>query len=99
MESASVMGTASVKAPSGIAFAPTEEVVVLGVVPEIVPALGEDPGVEVVPASTLAGRISTPEDGVYFTAVVSAFDPAAAEADDANEVAAPAPVAPADPLA
>ena len=51
-----------------------------------------------VPASTLAGALTTPDDGVYLTELVSAFEPAEADADDENEVAAPAPLAPEDAL-
>jgi hypothetical protein len=47
-----------------------------------------------VPASTVAGAASTPADGVYFTELLNAFDPADAEADDENDVTAPAPLAP-----
>src|SRR5579863_10114903 len=92
IESASVMGTAAVKALRGITFAPTDAVSVLGVVPEVVPPVADEPLVEIAPASTLAGWVRTPEVGVYFTDVVTAFDPAAAEADEEKEVAAPAPV-------
>jgi hypothetical protein len=82
-----------------MALAPTLDVVVLGVVPAVVPPLAEDvPCVLVVPASTLAGAVTTPDDGVYFTELVSAFDPAEADADDENDVTAPAPLAPEDAL-
>src|SRR5579862_5086438 len=99
MDNASVAFHACVNALSGMALAPTDEMVVLGVVPEKVPPLADDPEVEVLPASTLAGTPSTPEEGVYFTEVVSALEPAAAEAEEENDVEAPAPVAPAEPLA
>src|SRR5580700_2093006 len=99
MDSASVVGDACVNALNGIALAPVATIAVLGVVPENVPPLADEPPVEAVPASTLVGTPITPEDGVYFTDVVSAFEPAAADADEENEVAAPAPDAPEDPLA
>jgi hypothetical protein len=85
-----------VNALSGIAFAPTELVAVLGVVPAVVPPLGDEPEVEVAPDSTVADLVSTLAEGVYFTDVVSALDPAEADADDENDVEAPAPLAPED---
>ena len=87
-----------VNALSGIAFAPTDDVAVLGVVPAVSPPLGDDPEVDVAPDSTVADLLSTLAEGVYLTDVVSAFDPAAADADEENDVAAPAPLAPADAL-
>ena len=84
MESASVMALSCVKALSGMALAPTEEVVRLGVVPE--------------PERTEEGAFNTCEDGVYRTEPVSAFDPADDEAEEEYEVAAPAPVAPDEAL-
>jgi hypothetical protein len=93
------MGTACVNALSGMAVGLMVEVDVFGVVPAVVPALADEPELDAGAAITLAGTVSTPEVGVYFTEVVSALDPAAAEADELNEVDAPAPVAPADPLA
>ena len=38
------------------------------------------------------------DEGVYFTDEVSALEPAAAEAEEENDVAAPAPVAPDEAL-
>jgi hypothetical protein len=99
IESASVVIDACVNALSGIAFAPTDEVVVFAVVPAVVPPLAEDvPCALVVPASTLVGAVLTPEEGVYFTELVVAFDPAEDEADEENDVTAPAPLAPEDAL-
>src|SRR5215469_6354228 len=98
MESDSVAGVAVVKAVRGTAVAPVAMTVVFGVVPENVPPFTEEPDVEVLPPTALAGAVRTAEEGVYRIPVVSAFDPAAAEAEDENEVDAPAPVAPADPL-
>ena len=85
-----------VNALSGIAFEPTDAVAVFGVVPFEIPPVGDEPLVDVAPDSTFAGLLSTFDDGVYLTAVVSAFDPAEAEAEEEKEVTAPAPVAPAD---
>jgi len=96
IDSASVVVVSRVNALSGIAREPTEAVAVFGVVPAAIPAAGDEPDVDVVPASTVAGLFNTFEVGVYFTEVVRAFEPAAAEADEENDVAAPAPVAPAD---
>src|SRR6516164_8243497 len=81
MESASVVGAMLAKVLRGTAFAAVELVRVL-VVPMAV----------VVPI-TLFGVVISPEDGVYLTPAVSAFEPAAADADDENDVTAPAPVA------
>ena len=98
MESASVVILACVNAPSGIAFAPTELVVVFCVVPLVIPALALDPPDVVAPASTVAAGAITFDEGVYFTPDVSAFDPAEAEADAENDVDAAAPLAPDDAL-
>ena len=84
---------------NGIAFAPTEVVEVFGVVPDVVPALCDDPEVVTLPAKTVGDALITADDGVYLTAVVSAFDPADADAEDEKEVDAPAPLAPEDALA
>ena len=70
----------------------------LGVVPAIVPVLGEEAPAAETRGMALAGTVSTADDGVYFTAVVRAFDPAAAEADEENELAALAPEAPVEAL-
>src|ERR1700722_9212602 len=84
MDSASVVGTAFVKADNGTALLPLELVAVFCVVPAV------------LLVSALAGGVMIADDGVYFTEGVSAFDPAAADADDENDVAAPAPLAPDD---
>ena len=42
----------------------------------------------------LFGGMRTPEEGVYLTGVVSAFDPAADDPEEANDEVAPGPVAP-----
>ena len=89
---------ACVNAPSGIAFAPTEVIVVFGVVPLVTPALALDPPEDVEPANTVAAGPSTFDEGVYFTPEVSAFDPAEADAEAVNEVDAAAPDAPEDAL-
>ena len=81
---------------SGIARAPTEATLVLGVVPAEMPADADDPEEEVAPPSTVAGVLNTLADGVYLTDVVSALEPADAEADEEKLVDAPAPVAPDD---
>jgi hypothetical protein len=70
--------------------------VAFGVVPAATPELCDDPPPELVPASALTGGVITAADGVYFTDVLKAFEPAAAEADDENDVVAPAPLAPED---
>ena len=49
--------------------------------------------------SAFAGGASVPGEGVNSTEVVSAFEPAAAEAEDEKEVTALAPDAPLDALA
>src|SRR3954451_13720936 len=96
MERASVVSSAWVKALSGTDVDPLEDIEVFGVV---VPPLAGEPEVEEAGVIALAGAVNTPEVGVYFTEVVSAFDPAEADAEDEKDVAAPAPLAPADPLA
>ena len=53
-------------------------------------------GVVVVVVSAFGGAVRTAEDGVYSTEVVVALDPAAADADEENDVTALAPVAPDD---
>jgi hypothetical protein len=52
----------------------------------------------VVGESAFAGGVRVFADGVYSAEEVSALDPAADAPEDANEVAAPVPVAPADAL-
>src|ERR1700685_3652515 len=99
MESASVVVASCVKALSGTALAPVAEVDAFAVVPATVPPrIDDDPWVLAVPASTEAGAVRTPDPGVYFVELVSALDPADADADDENDVAAPAPLAPLDAL-
>src|SRR5947209_16236309 len=83
--SGSVVVSICVKALSGIARAPTEDVVVFGVVPAMVPAAADDPAPELVPPSTDAEGFRAFEEGVYRTPVVSAFEPAEADAEDENE--------------
>src|SRR3569832_1618798 len=99
MESASVVCSACVNAASGTPVGLTEDTDVFGVVPEVIPALADEPLDEAGAVITFDGAVRTPELGVYRTEVVSAFDPADADADDENDVAAPAPLAPADPFA
>src|ERR1700761_5824603 len=70
MESDSVVGVAVAKVPSGTAFADEEAVRALEV------------PVAFMPASTLLGAVSTPEEGVYCEEAVSTLEPAAAEADE-----------------
>ena len=54
---------------------------------------------EVVPGeSAFAGGARVFADGVYCAEDVNALDPAAEAPDDANEVEAPVPVAPAETL-
>jgi hypothetical protein len=77
-----------------MALVPALETVVLGVVPDVVPAVADDPAVEAVAVTARAGVVSTLAEGVYLTEVVSAFDPADCDAEDEKLVDAPAPVAP-----
>jgi hypothetical protein len=53
----------------------------------------------VVGESALVGGVRVFADGVYSAEDVRALDPAADDPEDAKEVAAPVPVAPADALA
>jgi hypothetical protein len=55
--------------------------------------------VELVGESAFVGAFKTPEDGVYGAAAVVAFEPPDTELEAANEVEAPAPVAPEDAFA
>jgi hypothetical protein len=62
---------------------------------ELAPVLD---AVEVLRESAFAGGASVFADGVYSAELVSALEPAADAPEDANEDAAPAPVAPEDAL-
>jgi hypothetical protein len=53
---------------------------------------------DVLGESAFVGGVRVLADGVYSAEDVSALDPAADAPEDANEVAAPVPVAPADAL-
>ena len=86
-------------APSGMALAPLATVVVFGVVPENVPPFCEPEPPAVCDPTAEAGDDKTADDGVYLTDVVSALEPADADADEENEVTAPAPLAPDEALA
>jgi hypothetical protein len=90
MESGDRVRSKRVNASSGTAFAELELLVTFEVVtaPAPTPAL-----------IALFGGIRTPEEGVYLTGVVSAFDPAAADPEAANVEVAAGPVAPDDVLA
>jgi hypothetical protein len=61
---------------------------------ELAPLL--DVEVEVLVERAFAGTTNVFADGVYSAEVVSAFDPAEEDPEDANEEEAPAPVAVAD---
>ena len=54
---------------------------------------------DVLGESAFAGGARVFADGVYSAEAVSALDPAADAPEDANEVEAPVPLAPADALA
>jgi hypothetical protein len=54
--------------------------------------------VELLADSAFAGGIRVAADGVYCAELVSAFDPAEDDPEDANEVEAPVPVAPEEAL-
>ena len=91
MESASVVFSKCEKALSGTAL----------LVAELVPPAEFAPRLDVGEAlaeSAFPGDAMVFAAGVYRAEVVSAFDPAADAPEDANEVEAPAPVAPADAL-
>ena len=91
MERASVVFSKCENALNGTALLRVELVVPA----ECAPVLD---GVEALGESAFAGGASVFADGVYNADVVSAFDPAADAPEDANEVDAPAPVAPEDAL-
>src|ERR1700722_3678366 len=98
MERASVMGEAFVNAPRGIAFALVAVVPVFGVVPAKVPPFCDEVPEDVIPPTAEAGAVNTDDDGVYLTEEVRALEPAAADADAENELAAAAPLAPEEAL-
>src|ERR1700683_261628 len=87
MESASVARSKCENVLSGTALAIVELLLVFA--DELVPEL-----VEPLLASAFAGAASTPEDGVYSTEVVVAFDPAEADPEAEKEVEAPGPEVP-----
>src|SRR6185437_16054157 len=91
IDSASVVLKKWLKALSGTALL---RVVVVAVFGELVPE-----ALVLLPVSTLVGGLKIPDDGVYNTPVVVAFDPAEADAEEANDEEAPAPDAPEDALA
>jgi hypothetical protein len=57
-----------------------------------------DAAAELLAVSAFAGGVRVAADGVYCAELVSAFDPAEDEPEDAKEVEAPVPVAPTDAL-
>jgi hypothetical protein len=57
-----------------------------------------DVEVEVLAESAFAGGVSVFADGVYSAEVVSAFDPAEDDPEDAKEEEAPGPLVPEDAL-
>jgi hypothetical protein len=100
MESASLISEACVKALSGTAFAPVEEVDVFGVVPAVVPPFCEEvPVVLDVGVIAEVGGVRTFEEGVYWTAVVCALEPAEVDAEDEYELTAEEPLAPEEEFA
>ena len=60
------------------------------------PAPTPDVAVEVLADRALVGGVRVFAEGVYSAEPVSAFDPAEEDPEDANEDAAPAPLAPED---
>src|SRR3954454_1923459 len=93
------MDSAWVNAASGTPPGLTELVEVFGVVPDVTPELAEEPLVEAGGVITLGGGVNALEPGVYLTPVVRALEPAEDDAEEENEVDAPAPAAPDDPFA
>ena len=93
MESDSLARWKWVNALNGTALLIVELEVVLA--EEFVPELA-DP---LLGASAFKGALSTPEDGVYITEVVVAFDPADEDPDAEKEVEAPGPEVPEEALA
>src|SRR6185369_18008859 len=90
IESGDCVRSKRVKALSGTAFAELELLVTLEVVVPFAPT-------PVLIA--LLGGMRTPEEGVYFTGVVSALEPAADDPVAANDEVAPGPLAPEDVFA
>jgi hypothetical protein len=67
----------------------------------VVAVFAEDAVDVVVPTpdvSAFDGAVSKPDDGVYATLVVVAFEPAEEEPEDANDDEAPGPEPPEDAL-
>jgi hypothetical protein len=93
MESGDFMLSKRVKALSGTALAGAELLLVFDA---LLAAVAVAPTPEVM---AFNGGVRTPDEGVNFTEAVRAFEPAAADPDDANELEAPAPVAPEDAFA
>ena len=91
MDRASLVRSIRVNAPKGTALLIAAVVDVLGVVP-----VGDE---LLLCESAPKGGPRTPEEGVYGSVVVVAFDPAEAEPEDENELAAAGPEVPEDALA
>src|SRR5580658_6089129 len=89
MESDSVPLSICVNALSGTALDGVELVTVLLVVVPVDPTPDE---------SAFVGAANTPEDGVYCTELVRAFEPADEDPDAAKDVDAPGPEPPDDAL-
>src|SRR5579872_968291 len=77
---------------NGTAFAPEAETLVLGVVPEKIPAFSDETPA-LVGARTVELGVRTAAEGVYNTDVVVAFEPAELDPMLENEDDAAAPVA------
>src|ERR1700733_14983605 len=92
IESGSVVFSKCENAPSGTALLVAELVTPA----EVAPLL--DDAVDVLAESAFEGGVRLPAEGTYRAEVVSAFDPAETDPDEANEAEAPVPVAPADEL-
>jgi hypothetical protein len=92
MESASVVFSKCEKAFNGTALLVDELVAPA----EFAPVLGVD---EAIGVSAFAGGVKVFAAGVYNAEPVGAFDPAEDDPEEANDEAAPAPLAPAEALA
>ena len=92
MDKASFAMEACVKASKGTAFAPVEDVVAFAVVPAVIPPFCEEgPAVRETGVIAEAGGLRALDEGVYWTAVVRALDPADADAEEEYEFTAPPP--------
>jgi hypothetical protein len=97
MESGEAVVSATEKPLNGTALAGAELEAVLVFAGGLVPSVAV---LEPIPVfRALSGGVKIPEEGVYLTEDVRAFDPADAAPEEENVFAAPGPLVPAELLA